>query len=51
MTLSLSLVDQESSEQASEASEAQTTDSDDVVVASVYQKYPKAVSTLEESVH
>uniref|UniRef100_A0A286XD04 RPGR interacting protein 1 n=1 Tax=Cavia porcellus TaxID=10141 RepID=A0A286XD04_CAVPO len=37
-------VDQESSEQASEASEAQTTDSDDVVVASVYQKYPKADS-------
>ncbi|KAM6181557.1 LOW QUALITY PROTEIN: X-linked retinitis pigmentosa GTPase regulator-interacting protein 1 [Erethizon dorsatum] len=36
--------DQESPEQASEASEAQTTDSDDVVVAPISQKYPKADS-------
>ncbi|KFO27565.1 X-linked retinitis pigmentosa GTPase regulator-interacting protein 1 [Fukomys damarensis] len=33
--------DQQSSEQTSEASEAQTTDSDEVVVTPIFKKYPK----------
>ncbi|XP_008572295.1 PREDICTED: X-linked retinitis pigmentosa GTPase regulator-interacting protein 1 [Galeopterus variegatus] len=36
--------DKESSEQASEVSEAQTTDSDDIIVTPIYQKCPKADS-------
>lgn len=45
ITLASSLADKESCEQASEVSEAQTTDSDDIVTY-VSQKCPKPVSTL-----
>ena len=39
-----SLADQESCEQASEVSETQTTDSDDIIVTPQAQTVPKAVS-------
>ncbi|XP_032128047.1 X-linked retinitis pigmentosa GTPase regulator-interacting protein 1, partial [Sapajus apella] len=39
--------DKESFEQSSEVSEAPTTDSDEVIVPPMSQKYPKAVSTLD----
>ena len=43
--LAFSITDKESCEQVSEVSEAQTTDSDDIVTP-VSQKCPKAVSML-----
>lgn len=45
VTLVSSLTDKEFCEQASEVSEAQTTDSDEIVTP-VPRKCPKAVSTL-----
>lgn len=45
VTPASSLADKESYEQASEVSEAQTTDSDDIITP-VPQKCPKPVSTL-----